>query len=202
MCIHLLRVSLAMWHDFHPLSFFLSVVNYTQVRVIILRSHRESGVLPMSIREGWRVSLTDQGDVWLRSSPMQPVVRSTEVTHTLGSVIYIQWCPCSAEESPGIFGKDAASPQSASYSDHPNTLEWDRRLLLNQWNCVSLRTLMMEKVRRVIPSAAPALTSRCVMLEVPSANVARLSSTCFLQLGLGLGWALTHHWPNYTRCVM
>lgn len=38
------------------------------------------------------------------------------------------------------------------------------------------------------PSAAPAQRGRCVMLEVRSANVARLSSTCILQLELGLGF--------------
>lgn len=72
---------------------------------------------------------------------------------------------------------------------------------MKQWNCVSLRTLMMEKVRRVIPSAAPALTSRCVMLEARSANVARLSSTCFLQLGLRLGLGFNPSLTElYTMC--
>ncbi len=74
-------------------------------------------VLPMLVPGGWRVSLADQADVWrLRSSPMQPLLRCTEVTHTWICHLY----PVMAGHRAQPVGKDAA-PGSSIQMDPQET---------------------------------------------------------------------------------
>lgn len=86
-------------------------------------------VLPMLVPGGWRVSLADQADVWrLRSSPMQPLLRCTEATHTWICHLY----PVMAGHRAQPVGKDAA-PGSSIHGP-----AGDQRLSanLNQRDCV------------------------------------------------------------------